>query len=457
MIIQSNSVGRGLERPEGPSDFEMFVQRKYRTPEHPDEDCVERLHTYTKHISQPWVQDHEYYDWNRFATEHPFLATMHQHRPLECIVISANASLAIAPVAFKDSGVELGISFRLYSAVLDTKSCLTCHNAFYVDRKLEHSSTFGLDVVPADVPADGQSGGVSINVKFGSIFWASALSSRYREALARDAAAGFIGGITATQEIFVAGESGKHRIMAIHWSFRLSTGERGRTSWQRIKLPPPALKAEQVDTPFNFNDLNDPLPTLNTSTAPPSAPALQSPFTYDGGSGSALSSATWPTSASDDSGIVMQCLPEDYTLPDNAFDFTGGNIDITYDPNFDLNGFDTSTFNFDAGTEDFVANPALQDYSQPWADVYASGSFDTQHDFGQDASFATGPAAVEGQVHESHRDFGAYDPRMYATGQDAQAYGGAGQESIKEEDPMAVLADASFVARPMSAVQDGSQ
>jgi len=453
MLASSKGIGLGLKRPEGPSDFEMFVQRKYRTPEHPDEDCVERLHTYTKHISQPWVQDHEYYDWNRFAMEQPFLATMHQHRPLECSVVSANASLAIAPVAFKDSGVELGISFRLYSSVLDAHSCLTCHNVFYVDKKPEHSSNFGLDVVPAE----GQEGGVSINVKFGSMFWASALSSRYREALARDAAAGFIGNITATQEIFVADEQGKHRILVIHWSFRLSTGECGRTSWQRIRLPPPAVaKAEQVDTPFNFNDLNDPLPTLNTSMAPPSAPALQSPFTYDSASASALSSATWPASASDDSGIVLQCMPDDCVLPDNSFDFTGGNIDITYDPNFDLNGFDTSTLNFDTGAEDFVADPALQEYSQPWADAYAGGCFDTQLDYSQDTSLATS-AAVDSQGMEGYGDFGTYDPRMYAAGQEAQAYGGAGQESNKEEDPMAVLADASFVARAMSAVRDPSQ
>lgn len=447
MMAQSKGIGIGLKRPEGPSDFEMFVQRKYKTPEHPDEDCVERLHTYTKHISQPWVQDHEYFDWHRFAMEQPFLATMHQHRPLDCTVISANASLAIAPVAFKESGVELGISFRLYSSVLDTHSALSCNNVFYVDKKPEYNSAFGLDVVPAE----GQEGGVSINVKFGSSFWASALSSRYREALARDTAAGFIGSISATQEIFVADEQGKHRILVIHWSFRLSTGECGRTSWQRIKLPQPAMKAEQVETPFNFNDLNDPLPTLNTSTAPPSAPALQSPFTYESGSASALSSATWPTSVSDDSGIVLQCMPEDYTMPDNAFDFTGGNIDISYDPNFDLNGFDTSTFNFDTGAEDFVADPALQDYSQPWLGAYAGGSFDAQHNFSQDASFAGDGHAVEG-----YGDFGSYDPRMYAAGQETQAYGGAGQEGIKEDDPLSALADASFVARAMSAVQESS-
>lgn len=99
-----------------PVDFEMFVQRKAES----SHDEVERLHTYTKQISQPWEADEFFSDWNAFARSHPSLSAMHAHRPVDCNVIAAQASLALhsGPWTDKDGlavgsrGIELGISFH---------------------------------------------------------------------------------------------------------------------------------------------------------------------------------------------------------------------------------------------------------------------------------------------------------------------------------------------------------
>jgi transcriptional enhancer factor len=124
---------------------------------------------------------------------------------------------------------------------------------------------------------------------------------------------------------------------------------------------------------------------------------------------------------------------------DDTFDFTSGNIDISYDPNLSIDNFDTSTFNFDATTEDFITDPAIQDYSQSWVGSY-TGSFDGQQSFA-DGNFA-GTTVMDSQ-NTAFADYGVFDPEIYGSVQESQAFGGAGQEMIKEEETLSVLASTS--------------
>ena len=183
------------------------------------------------------------------------------------------------------------------------------------------------------------------------------------------------------------------------------------------------------------------MPEISTSQ-PVLAPTLQSPFEYDSSSASALSSATWPTSISDAGGIGAQNGHLDGSA-DNSFDFNGGHINIAYDPSLTIEGFDSSTFNFDATGVDFAADPALQDYSQQWADGYTAG-FDSQHDFTTDAAF--GVPTTYGAQEQGYHGYDGYDQQSYAATHEQQAYGGAGQDGVKQEDALAALADASYLA-----------
>jgi hypothetical protein len=433
-----------------PVDFEMFVQRELLVVNklHDDACEVERLHTYTKQISQPWEADDVFPDWSRFAQRHPHLAAMHAQRPIDCNIIAAQASLALRSGPWKDKdglpvsleGIELGISFHCRVGELARPFEVICQNHFYEKGKLVENSSHHehFSSEDGDHPTN------DMQAKFGSTYWAKALSVRYKEAC--DAGpkngAAFIGSITAIQDVFVKTATGTERVMVIHWSFRQSTREQGRTSWKRVLLPVPAaapqyaspLNPVQTDTQFNFND--DPMPNFTASGAPPQ-PTLQSPFEYESNeSGSALSSATWPTSISDATGAAFGNGDGMDVELDDTFDFTSGNIDISYDPNLSIDNFDTSTFNFDATTDDFVTDPAIQDYSQSWVGSY-TGSFDGQQSFA-DGNFAG--ATVMDSQNSAFGDYGVFDPEMYASVQESQAFGGAGQEMIKEEEALSVLA-----------------
>lgn len=436
-----------------PVDFEMFVQRELPVINSLRDDAceVERLHTYTKQISQPWEVDDVFPDWSHFAQRHPHLAAMHAQRPIDCNIIAAQASLALHSGPWKDKdglpvsldGIELGISFHCRVGELTRSFEVICQNHFYERGKLVENSSHHEHFSGED----GNHPTNDMQAKFGSTYWAKALSVRYKEALdaGPENGAAFIGSITAIQDVFVKTATGTERVMVIHWSFRQSTREQGRTSWKRVLLPAPAptpryaspLRPVQTHTQFNFND--DPMPNLTASGAPPQ-PTLQSPFEYESNeSGSALSSATWPTSISDAAGAAFASGDGMDVELDDTFDFTSGNIDISYDPNLSIGNFDTSNFNFDATTEDFITNPAIQDYSQSWVGSY-TGSFDGQQSF-TDGNFA-GTTVMDSQ-NTVFADYGVFDPEMYGSVQESQAFGGAGQEMIKEEETLSVLASTS--------------
>lgn len=448
-----------------PTEFEMFVQRKFLVAKGLSEDTydIERLHTYTKQISQPWEADDVFSDWTTFAQRHPHLAAMHAQRPIDCNIIAAQASLALHSGPWKDKdglpvsgeGIELGISFHCRVGEVARPFEVICQNHFYERGKIVDNSTHSEEFKVED-DNDSSNG---MQAKFGSTYWVRALSPRYKEArdVGPDNGAAFIGSITAIQDVFVRTGTGTERVMVIHWTFRQSTREQGRTSWKRVILPTSTsapqytspLKPIQTDTQFNFND--DPMPNLTAPGAPPQ-PTLQSPFEYESNeSGSALSSATWPTTISDATGAAFSGGEGMDVDLDNTFDFTGGNIDISYDPNINIGDFDTSTFNFDATAEDFVGNPALQDYSQSWVGSY-TGSFDEQQNFA-DGSFSATPA-LDSQ-NSTFGDYGVFDPEIYGAVQETQAFGGAGQELVKEEDALAVLAaPPDFAVQPITETQD---
>jgi hypothetical protein len=453
-----------------PVEFEMFVQRKLPLLNGLRDDAfeVERLHTYTRQISAPWEQDDVFPDWTRFAQKHPHLAAMHAQRPIDCNIIAAQASLALHSGPWKDKdglpvsgeGIELGISFHCRVGELARPFEVICQNHFYERGKLVENSSHHEEFTNEDGnhPANG------MQAMFGSTYWVRALSVRYKEArdAGADNGAAFIGGITAIQDVFVKTATGTERVMVIHWSFRQSTREQGRTSWKRVVLPTPAstisapqfpspLKTLHPETQFSFND--DPMPNL-TASGPPPQPALQSPFGYESAeSTSALSSVTWPTSISDATGAPFSAGDGMDVDLDNAFDFTGGNIDISYDPNLSIDNFDTSTFNFDAtATDDFVADPAIQDYSQSWMGSY-TGSFDGQQSFAESSYGASVP--MDNSQANTFADYGVFDPEIYGAVQvqESQAFVGAGQELIKEEEEETLVVLASKAVFDVQAVQ----
>jgi transcriptional enhancer factor len=158
-----------------------------------------------------------------------------------------------------------------------------------------------------------------------------------------------------------------------------------------------------------------------------------------------MSSATWPTSISEGSFVDHQPDP-DHTnnFAENNFDFNTGNTNIAYDQIFNFGDFDSSAFTFDAAV-DFAADPALQEYSQEWCDSQAA-AFDTSHVIGNGGHFGTGLGIDNHGQSYDNGYVGHYDHPSYDGTHDQQAYGGAGQDLIKEEDALAALADASFIA-----------
>lgn len=456
-----------------PTKFEMFVQRKYTLAVvEPQED---RLHTYTQSVDTPLGPDVHLPDWQSFNLDYPYLASMNASKPLDCNIIAAEASLGFPVEEFKGQdgnslpGVELGISFVCGSRHLAPAVKMCCRNRFFKNGRLLDNSTgaSGDFDVPLQVCEDRRS--VAPLIKFGSTFWASSLAPLAAK-LKRPAEAGkdpreevreMIRGIRAVQEFFVLSHQDHERVLVIHWRFRLSSATTGRASWSRLILPSESLqypepKPEGVDSVYDYGTQYAEVPT-----AIQPAPTLQSPFEYDGSSGSALSSATWPTSISDASISALSTggHNNDFSI-DNTFDFNGGNINLAFDPSLDFGNFDSSAFNFDASAADFAQDPALEQYSQQWCDGFANG-FDGQaalsavSAFSGDTSFAP-PAQMDGQAQAYSGYDGQFDPQAYsAGGHDQQAYGGAGQDGgiRHEDDALAALADASYMAQTMASRQ----
>ena len=452
-----------------PTKFEMFVQRKYATPNGDWQD--DRLHTYTQAVDTPLGPNIDLHDWQTFTNEYPYLANMHAEKPLDCNVLLADASIGFPTEEFRNKeGIELGISFICNSRHLDPSARLRCRNSFYRHGRLLDESTGASGVF--DVPFQQQlSEGRSVAplIKFGSNFWAGTLSSVGTK-LKKPAEAGkdhreevreLIRGITAVQQVVVSSANNHERVLVILWNFRLSSVTTGRASWRQLVLPPtseyPEPRAERADSMYDYGTQYADVPAASQP-----APALQSPFEYDSSSGSALSSATWPTSISD-SGLTASHDSNNFSF-DNAFDFNGGNINLAFDPNLDFSSFDSSAFNFDT-TVDFAQDPASEQYSQQWVDNYATG-FDAQAPLSA-VSVESSFEAPQAQMGDQSQTYSTYDgsfdtqaytgthEHMYGTGHDQQAYGGAGQDSFRpEDDPLAALADASYMAQSLPVKHD---
>ena len=463
--IQKNKGGLDVFEPK---DFQMFVQRKYKTSEGNEEE-VQRLHEYTLSVSNPLGPDLQISDWHLINRDFPLLSAMHTQRPIDCNVIIAEASLAFPPETWKDPGVELGISFLCSSRHLpptptsraphSSTGQVRCINNFY-DNSVHIKEESG----PIDLRLDlwERGGAVDTWIKFGSTFWARTLGRLALRLLdtskdnSSDVAA-YIKGITAVQEIVVMSEHGQERVLIIHWNFRQSTCTKGRASWRRLLLPlqnsryNETVKTQRVDSMCDESGQHTEALTSQQHDQQ-LQPALQSPFEYDNSSGSALSSATWPTSFSDGSFVGQQSGNLDFPS-DNGFDFNSGNINIAYDPNLNFDNFDSSAFKFDTADADFAADPALHDYSQQWCDSYGS-DFDGQHAVSEGLKYTEQPA-FDGHVQSYNNGYGSqYDQHSFNSSHVQQAYGGAGPELMKDEDAFAALADASYMASVLGPKQE---
>lgn len=443
-----------------PTDFQMFVQRKFRNTK--GEDDVERLHEYTKSVSNPLAPDLAMNDWQTVNRDFPLLAAMCSQRTVDCNVLIAEASIAFPQETWKDKdgsplpGVELGISFLCSSHHLPPtpkdRSCqVVCNNSFY-----EHGQRIKDYDAAAEVRLEpsGHVAGVETQIKFGSTFWARTLGRLATKLLDtskdhKDDVSTSLRSINALQEVFVLTDHGPERILVIHWSFRQSTSTCGRASWRKLLLPSAHTsqrdatgKPERADSMFEpYSQYAD--PPVSQSTQAQTQPSLQSPFEYDNSSGSALSSATWPTSISEAS-FINQQPNHSNDFAETNFDFNAGNMNISYDLTFNFADFDSSAFTFDTSTGDFAADPALQDYSQGWCDNQAA-SFDPQPVIGDGTHF--GPGFIDGHRQTYENECGThYEQGSYVAVHDQQAYGGAGQDAFKDEDALAALADASYIA-----------
>jgi transcriptional enhancer factor len=430
----------------------MFVQQKDMP------NVVRRLHTYTASIAQPNSPDENLHDWPTVSSAYPQLAKLHSERPLNCNIVAAQASIALTTETWKDQkNVELGISFSCRSHHLPVDAKISCWNRFYKDGSYVNDGCR-----PDEVQLlQNEQGRMEAQVKFGSKFWASnlaCLATRLRNGIdpmtgssnSREEVRRLIDGITATQEIVAQTEhGGAETLLVIFWKFKLSSGSQGQASWHRLLLP--SVSAAHYNESSQDESLDSFMYNLPYDYASPSQqiqPGLQSPFEYeqDSSSGSALTSGTWPASL-DDGINTAPANAVDFT-GDNSLDFTGGSINVSYDDtNFDFSNFDSTAFSLDTAG-DFVTDPILEQYSQPdystqYCDSYAN-SFDTQQSISaSDASFAI--SAMDSQSQNVFEGFGEPYGHSFSVGNESQAYGGAGEEMIKEEDPLAALADASYM------------
>jgi hypothetical protein len=479
-----------------PVDFKMFVQKTYRDDQGEDLREPDILHTYTRSGENPLEADLYLDDWQKINRDFPLLGTMKSQNKLDCNVIVAEASLAFPQDSFKapdgtpTPGVELGIAFlcsshRMQAIRKELINNVKCSNYFYVNGVLVPSDGPREDAVQfensnhhdADAATDSQ-------IKFGSKFWAKTLGQlanklNNKSVDFRAEVAAHIKAITALQEIYLVSAEGRYeRLLIIHWTFRQSNNTEGKARWRRMILPSAASATPSLDVSFKQDDFTKPerqdsvfdaysqYLDLSATQAQPQQPlpALQSPFEYDSNSGSALTSATWPTSISESSAVGEQACHADFNL-ENNFDFNAGNINISYDHNFDFSNLDSSAFDF--GTNDFVADPALDEYSQTWVDSTNTDSFET-HMTGavEEEAFLQPRQDFEsqsslydhnyGDQYSQHSLVGLNEHQTYQPTQDQQAYGGAGQEMIKEEDALAALADASYLASALGQKQTSS-
>jgi transcriptional enhancer factor len=490
----------------------MFVQRKV------DLETSERLHTYTRTTTR---RQHDQYipDVETFGSEYPLLRSMGSLQPLDCNILAAEASIAF-PIenCWTDrKNVELGISFLCTSKYLPPGVEISCRNSFYRNglRDEGYSNTSYEHVCITTPSEDGSS--LETQLKFGSAFWACNLGGTKNLIDRREEVAIFLKGVTAVQEImFGSPNTGGERLLIIHWKFQLERAEPvGKAQWRRLRLDPTGvnlsptkseneeMKSERVDS--NYEYAVRPMHIDPYQPAPPNA--LQSPFEYDNSSsstGSALHSATWPTSASFDMGDGTSTAPPSAIeqFPphgEDAFDFSGGTINISYD--MDLSSFDTTTFDFEAGA-DFTTDPALQNYTASTQDGFGQQSYDTswydsfegsqqpcpapsEHhhnpsisagatdelpptdDFGFDIPSTCGAEnqplvaaydAYPGSCYEDHYHSATYDVGPHET----QAYEGAGQDvAVKDEGSLLALPEAGGVYlgpdRASSQVEEGNQ
>lgn len=488
-----------------PTKFEMFVQRKYDAGH--GEVHEERLHTYTQAVDQPLGPDVHLPNWQTLNEQYPYLAMMHAEKALDCNILVADASLGFPSEEFRNKdGIELGISFICSSRHLTSATRVRCRNSFWKDGQhlsAENIGASGVFEVPFQREANDDRN-IAPLIKFGSSFWAATLSSlgtklkkvAEGERDPRDEVKESIRNITAIQEVIVSSTNSHERVLIILWRFRLSSISTGRASWCKLVLPStsipecPEPKTGRIDSMYDYGNHHMDLPPVTQA-----APTLQSPFEYDvsSGSGSALSSATWSTSVSD--GSVQ--APNDHEFPvDSTFDFNSGSLSLSIDPNFDFNNlsnFDSSAFNFDTAAADFVQDPALEQYSQPWAENYTD-AFNTQAPLTAvtaETSF-TAPQAPMGEPSQTYEEYdthfdqhafedapesqayaggsqdaqavyastqgsqqlysAGHEYQVYATAaQDQQAYEGAGHEVLKQEDEaLAALADASYQAESLT-------
>ncbi|KAK6440142.1 hypothetical protein LTR95_003636 [Oleoguttula sp. CCFEE 5521] len=463
-----------------PVEFEMFVQRKHTPPASPTE-IIDRLHTYTKQVSQPMGPAYHIPDSETLLREYPMLATNPWDRKSTHHVIAAEASLAMAMRPMNGmTGVELGISFRCRSECFRPANQAGAVQVRCASQFFEGQTRFEDDSQPPPVIEWHDVGGGMCEgqVKFGSNFWVKALSSGFKNAKERGAE--YLEGISAVQDVYVVPVGAQPEcILRIHWSFRLSAGECGRASWRRLIMPPfgsvyglPVAKHEPMEeSAFDFNDLNGPLPALSTSTSmPPHPPALQSPFPYESHVASTLSS-TWPSNLSDLStssglgivGVTDTGVPQPYN--NNDVDFLGRYMEFNFDP-LALDGFDTSTFNFDAvagggsAVESFVADPTPEAYSQGQAEITYNPSQPQSQSQGWDEAYPgagydhnaayaqTGAARVGGGGYTGHS---VYDPQIYGgSTQESQAFEGAGADVGGNGGN--AMHDASYSTQDMSGV-----
>ncbi|TKA78078.1 hypothetical protein B0A55_03266 [Friedmanniomyces simplex] len=401
-----------------------------------------------------------------------------------------------------DGGVELGISFVCSSSHLDPDAKIRYRNTFYrKGQKLAEPEEFD---APLQLMENGRS--VTTSLKFGSSIWAKMLH-QLAARLMKEPAVGaeqhdaveevrnVLGGLTAMVEVIVASPHGRERILVMCWTFRKSSVATGRASWKRVLLPqqqavmttqyPEPTKSERVDSAYDYAAQYAELPALEV----PTQPALRSPFEYESSTGSALSSATWPTAgASEGSSFTAAAqhlpggVPSDFpaaaaATADNSFDFNAGSINLSYDPGLlDFSTFDPGSDHaaFDFGPVPDFTDPALDQYSQQsqqWYDSFdaavpppplSARGVETQ----QQHYVPTAP--MEGVVEAHPQGFADYDglggqyeqqqqQSMYpiaAMGQEQQAYGGAGQDAVRGGDPLGALADASYL-RSLMPKQEG--
>lgn len=476
-----------------PTDFQMFVQQKTG-------DEAINLHTYTHSIPGEPFRHLEIPHHQALAERYPLLASMHSRKHLDCNVVIADASLAVPLSTWRDrTGIELGISFICSSRRLTSDARVTCYNSFYRnDVRLEnHDEKFELQLFQSEV----QHEGFDTQVKFASKFWADVfakMSGRLNRAVqagidAHEEVATQLKSINATQEIIVVDGHGRHeRVLIIHWSFKHSSQSIGRTIWRKLRirshsaqsprydLLPPRIPLEQqplnnIDQAFDFSaPMTDTAFTSNTQAqvqhSQPTqltAPTLQSPFSYhesqsDTASGCSIGNV-WPITFGEDHTAPNSAHPNarsqvhDSFPGDNSLDFTGGQINLSYnlDPTFET--FDSTAFDFDeigdlsglpsgdVSMTDFAVEPGLDQYTQQsWYPTNVS--FD--------------PLAVTAaESFESHPTYST--ATLQARREDAHATPGFNSKVTNMTnvfDPQTTQSTEGFHTQPMSATEAfGSQ